>query len=81
MGLLEGVVGKPILSDPEGRFQQVGLTEKKSKRSRENVPILCLNLPAVSARGRIVGRPPEEEDIEMKVIRLIEERHRDAPVM
>jgi len=39
---------------------------------------MCL---AVSSRGRIIGRPPEEEDIEMKVVRLIEEKLRDAPVM
>jgi len=38
---------------------------------------ICL----ATSRGKIIGRPPEEEDIEMKVLRLIEEKLRDAPAM
>ena len=38
---------------------------------------MCLAI----SRGKIIGRPPEEEDIEMKVLRLIEEKLRDAPEM
>jgi len=36
---------------------------------------------AVSSRGKIIGRPPEEEDIKMKVIRLIKEKLQSAPAM
>ncbi len=37
---------------------------------------LCLES---STRGRIVGRPPEEDDIVKMVFRLIEQRFRDVP--